>query len=485
MVASTLTAAPVARKSLIKIKDETTYYAHQVVGVRAMARMTSFLLADDMGLGKTLQSLTVAAIDFEKGYARRVLVICPAFLKWNWADEIDKFTNFTYQIYEGTPTQRKAQREDFEQDILIINYEQAVNDLEALLAMEWDIIICDEAHYVKERTSKRTKAVHRLAAAAQRSFLLTGSPILNRPNELWSLLHIINPERFKKYWSFVYRYCVMGGWKNKQIVGVKNKAELRSILGEVMIRRMKSEVLDIPDKEIIDVFVDLEPTVQRPAYDALDKEMMLEIPGDPTPMEVENALTKMLRHKQICGTPATIGLADKSSKLDRLMEMIKEKVDGDPPEPVVVFTQFRGVLEAIEQRCERAGIPCWAIHGDVKKHLRMETRKEWEESPQPGVLIVMLQMGIGMNLTHAKIAFFVDRLYSPKLNEQAEDRLHRIGADDTQPVQIVILHARKTIEQRIATILTGKSKLFKTLVEDSVEWKAMLLKALKEEAEAA
>ena len=476
--------APVERKSLAKIQDETTYYRHQVEGVRLMARMTSFLLADDMGLGKSLEALTVAAIDFEKGYAERVLVVGPSFLKWNWADEIEKFTHFTYEVYEGDPRQRALQRENFEQDILVIGYEQASNDLAELLKMEWDIVIVDEAHYVKERTSKRTKAVHALSAVAQRTFLLTGSPVLNRPNELWSLLHIINPERFKKYWSFVYRYCVMGGWKGKQIVGVKNKAELRTILAEVMIRRLKSEVLDLPDKEIIEVFVDLEKTVQRPAYDEIDKELMLVIPGDPTPMEIENAMVKMLRHKQVCATPYAIGLPDKSTKLDRLIELIDEKVNGDPAEPVVVYTQFRPVMEAVVQRCEKAGFPVWQIHGDLKrlKTNSIAVAKEWSESETPGVLCVMLQMSQGMNLTAAKIAFFVDRLYVPKLNEQAEDRLHRIGASKTQPVQIVVLIARKTVEQRISQILRGKVKLFKTLVENPVEWKRALLKALSEEA---
>ena len=466
------------RKMLDRINDDVNFYEHQVTGVRQLSKMSSFILADEMGLGKSLQALTVAAIDYQRGYAKRTLIICPSFLKWNWAEEIEKLTSFTFTIYHGTPKQRAVIRDEFESDILITNYEQIVNDLDHLQPMDWDIVVVDEAHFIKGKGSQRSKAVRKLNRG--RMFLLTGSPMLNRPDELWALLNSVDASRFGRYWPFVNRFCVMGGWQSKQIVGAKNKSELKGVLSEYMLRRLKKDVLDLPDKQIIPVYVDLHPE-QRKSYDKMDAELRLEIPGEPTPMEAENVMVKMLRLKQIAATPACIDLPDDSHKLDRAVEMIEEfTTDPDDRTPVVVFTQFRGVQRAMAGRLDAIGVPYWAMNGDTPKDKRIALVNEWAASPQPGVIMVMLQMGVGLNLTAANKAIFIDRLYVPKLNEQAEDRIHRIGADETHPVQIFNIIAKKTVEERIEKILASKRKLFDSIIEVDSSWKQELIKQLAE-----
>ena len=470
------------RKPLPHIRDDTDYYEHQIDGVRRGAKMTSFLLADEMGLGKSLQAATVAAIDFKRGAADRVLVVCPSFLKWNWAEELDARTNFTWTVPDGTPQQRKRTYNEFNTDFLIVGYEQLVNDYDMIAAMNFQIVIVDEAHYIKNNKSKRSKAVIKFATTqVDRVFLLTGSPMLNRPNELWSLLHVIDPKRFPKYWPFVNRFCVYGGWQSKQIVGAKNKRELNEILQEYMIRRLKKDVLDLPEKQIIRQYVALHPN-QKKAYDQIENEIGLVIPGDPTPMQTENILTKYLRLKQITGTPAAIGLPDDSYKLDQAVDMCEEfTTDPDDPTPVVVFTQFTGVREAMARRLIDRGIPVWQLSGETPQAKRIPLINEWSASDPPGVLIIMLQMAVGLNLTAAKKGIFLDRLYVPKLNEQAEDRLHRIGTDLSHPVQLYVLIAKGTVEEKIEKILTRKSKLFNALVENDSDWKKELIKQLAEE----
>src|SRR5690606_21943532 len=132
-------------------------------------------------------------------------------------------------------------------------------------------------------------AAHRLKA--KRFFLLTGSPMLNHVNELWSLMHRIDPDRYPSYWTWTHRYCVYGGFKNKQIVGVKHQAELTEKLNEVMLRRLKSDVLDLPEKHRVTVWVDPHPT-QKKLIKQANEELQITLPDDPTPMELENALTK-------------------------------------------------------------------------------------------------------------------------------------------------------------------------------------------------
>lgn len=477
-----------SRKSLKYIPDSIQFYPHQIEGIRDLARRTSFLLADEMGLGKSLQSLTVAAIDFERGWATRIIVIAPASLKWNWEDEAQVHTNFKCHVLDGTPKQRERQLAEFSaggKEILIVNYEQVIAHLDTLNKMKFDIAIYDEAHYLKSHKSKRSKACRELKTS--RRFLLTGSPLLNQVNELWGLLNMIDPFEFPNYWRFVNRYAVFGGFKDKQIVGVKNAEELTERLQSVMLRRLKKDVLDLPDKQYLTIRVDLHPE-QTKLYKQISDNMQLELPGDPTPMEIENALTKFLRLKQVCGTTGCFpGMDDFSIKLDVAVEKIIEIIESG--EPTVVFTQFREVQRCLVERLAAIKVnppPVGILNGDTPKPDRVSLVKSTLNQKR-GVLVAMLQVaGVGLNMTQANKCIFVDKLFVPKLNEQAEDRLHRIGADKTKPIQIIELIARNTIEQRIEAILRRKRKLFDTLVENgSDDWKKALYKAAIEEEDTA
>jgi SNF2 family DNA or RNA helicase len=186
-----------------------------------------------------LQSLIVAAHDFDDGFARRVLVVANATLKYNWADEIEKWTTFTYEILEGTPTKRDEILNNFDADILIVNYEQIGKHLAVLNEMHFDIFIGDEFHLCKNPKSHRTKAT--LKVLADRYFLMTGSPMLNRVNELWTSLHRIDPSAVPNYWQFCAKFCVYGGFEGKQIVGVKNQRALKALLDNMMLRRLKKD----------------------------------------------------------------------------------------------------------------------------------------------------------------------------------------------------------------------------------------------------
>lgn len=476
------------RKQLDFIKSNVEFYPHQVEGVRQLARMNSFLLADEMGLGKSLQALTVAAVDFQMGYATRFLVVAPASLKGNWQEEIAEHTKFKAVLLDGTPKQRRRIIEDFKDSdnhALIVNYEQVIPHLAELNECEFDIAVYDEAHMMKNPTAKRTKASQGLRA--KRHFLLTGSPMLGHVNDLWSLLYRIDGG-MEKYYHFMNRYAVFGGYKDKQIVGVKNRDELYERLQKVMVRRLKSEVLDLPEKQHVTIRLDLSP-LQRRLYKDIVDEMKLAAP-DPlsaSPMEIENALTKFLRLKQVCGTPAAMKFEDgtqykdESSKLDRAEEMIDEIVN-ELGEHVVVFTQFRDVQRCLVDRLNKRNIKSYQLHGDIPNAERVPKVTEWKKGPAAPMVAMLQVAGVGLNMTAARKAIFLDKLFVPKLNEQAEDRIHRIGQSTTQPVQIYQLVMRKTIEQRVETILKTKKQLFDDVVETD-SFKKKLYAALMAEDE--
>lgn len=472
----------VARKSLEPyIPDSIEYYHHQVDGIRELAKRRSFLLADDMGLGKSLQALTVFAIDVKRGWAKSCLVVCPVTLKGNWADEIEKFSTFSYEVLSGSPSERRDMLADFatwdEPKLLIVNYEQVVSHQDELNKLKFDVAVFDEAHYLKNPKAKRTQASH--SVYSRRSFMLTGTPMLNHVNELWSILHRIDPNAYPKYWAFVNRYAVFGGWKNKQIIGVKNEKELTERLQGVMLRRLKKDVLDLPEVQIIERRVDLAPE-QKKLYDEVMNEMRLPRPDKADPDDIENALTKFLRLKQICGTTLPFTGTDISSKLDLAIEDDIELLENG--ERIVIFTQFRDVQECYVKRMTPFGAPIYQLNGDTKKDIRSSIVKEWGMTQEPGIIVCMLQIaGLGLNMTAARHAAFLDKLFVPGLNRQAIDRLHRIGQDKTQPVQVREYICRNTIENRVNQILRTKSKLFGEIVETDPDWKRKLYRAIMEE----
>ena len=477
------------RKSLEPwVYDTVEFYEHQVTGIRQFARMTSFLLADDMGLGKSLQALTTCAIDVVREtngqrWAENIIVVCPVGLKANWAEEIEKFTRFPYLILgqEEHPTRHgifrrlgPAERNDQIYEfgtwegpkILIINYEQVDPHLRELNALHFDIAIYDEAHYIKNFEAKRTEAAMELRS--KRSFLLTGTPMLNQVNELWPLLHKIDPAGYPRYFSFLNRYAVYGGYKNKQIVGVKNRKELTNRLKTVMVRRLKEDVLDLPDVQEIPRYIDLYPE-QRELYDSASEDLQIQMADIDDPVEIENALVKFLRLKQICGTTWEFLGEDISSKLDLVIQDSLEILSNN--HKLVVFTQFRSVMEMFCQRLDKAApeFDIWEIHGDVKPNSRVPMIRDWTEHPKPAVICCMLQIAQGFNMTAARHAQRIDKLFVPGLNKQAIDRLHRIGADTTQPIQVFDYICRNTVEKRVEQILRQKLKVYADVVEDAVK----------------
>jgi SNF2 family DNA or RNA helicase len=478
MTAAQTALAP--RKQLVKIKPETEYFTHQVVGARHLASINSWLLGDDMGLGKTLSALTVAAIDFEMGYASRILYITLASLKRNVVEsDIDQWTNFTSTILQGTPTKRAAIIEAYRTnptDILVVSYEQVVSGWEMLNELDFDIIMVDEAHYIKNPKSKRCKAVQKLRA--KRYFLMTGSPMQNRPDELWALLHRMDPEAYPKYWAFTQRYCAYAGWQGKQVVGVKNERELNERLRVHMLRRRKADCLDLPPVRVMPILLDLLPD-QRKLYKQAVDELKIDLPGDPTGMELENGMTKFLRLKQICGTTACIPTyPDVSCKLDRAEEMIEELLSNG--EHVVVWTQFRDVLECMYQRLLKRQLSSYQLHGGVKIESRQDVLGAWGKGPAAALLSMFQVGGVGMNMTSASNVIFLDKLYVPAMNSQAIDRCQRIG--QTKQVQVWELIARHTIEQRIERILKTKTAMVDSVVETS-DWKRKLYEAVLAEGD--
>lgn len=502
--ATTTTTAPANRGSLEPwLLDEINFYQHQVDGVRQLSAMRSALLADEMGLGKSLQTLAVFCLDIKRGKGETMIVVCPASLKANWLEETQKFTRVYAAVLtnKGGPKGREKQIAEFAErtgpKILIVNYEQVAPHIESLNRIRFHLVAFDEAHMLKNPKTRRTQAAMKLMTT--RSLLLTGSPLLNNVNELYTLLNRISPGEWGSYHGFLHRYAVYGGFENKSIVGVKNEKELNVRLAAVMVRRLKADVLDLPEVQYIRKFVDLHPR-QRTLYREVHEDFKLTDAHGKVD-DVENTLTRFLRLKQICGTTAAVPNAcdDHSLKLDMAADDARQILDSG--HRVVAFTQFRGVLSAYHRRMYGVGVtanryPIYILNGDIpsepdgrdpsdpkKKWSRQEIVHAWANNPKPGLLIATFAVaGVGLNMTAARYGQFLDKLYVPALNQQAVDRMHRIGASSSQPVQILEYLCKGTVEERVEKILTGKKKVFGRLVEGSALTSKMIQQLLDEDA---
>jgi SNF2 family DNA or RNA helicase len=456
--------------------DSTEFYPHQVEGVRWACQHRNFILADDMGLGKTLQALATFSVDVIRGWSNTGIVISPITLKENWVDEIEKFTRYPYIVLEGTQRQQQLCLDEFTRiqgpKILLTHYQQALNHWQNYNHIGFDTAIFDEAHWMKNPKAQRTKAAMKIRST--RSFLLTGTPMLNQINELWTLLHRVNPVRWPRYWSFINRYAVMGGWKNKAIVGIKNEKELLEDLHYVMLRREKKNVLKLPEVQYIKRRVPLYPE-QRKIYDQIRTELTT-----PDGADIDNSLVKFLHLKRVCGTTYHYNEKDISGKLDQVVSDAAELITNG--HKVILFTQFREILSLFQRRiAKEVHCPIYELHGDIPVAYRTEVVKQWTADPQAGVLTCMLQVaGVGLNLTAARHIQFADKLFVPGLNQQAVDRAVRIGSSQTQAVQVWEYLCSNTIETRIEQIIKVKKTLFTNVIETS-SWKRKLYEALMEE----
>lgn len=476
------------------LKPDIVFMRHQREGIARMWNMNSFILADDMGLGKSLQALAVCAVHAHMtrqvhGISSRILIVAPPSLKRNWANEIEKFTGFRHFLVEGEPKKRDAKLREYAEAhgnrVLIMNYEQIPKHLSVLNQLDLDIVIADEAHYLKNPKARRTTAFRLLEA--RRRFMLTGTPVLNHVDDLWVLLDQVQPGQWGTFWGFCQHHCVFGGFQGKAIIGVKNEKQLTENLNRIMIRRLKVDVLDLPEVQVIRREVDLLPAQSR-LYRRAIKDMILErdaAMGEDGEEEIATPMVRFMRLAQICSTTANVrdDGQDESAKLDAAMVDLDTIIAGGGK--TVVFTKFRTTLACYVNRilaAYKGNVPVYVLSGEVPIDQRQEVVNAWSGVDGASVVVCMIQVaGVGLNMTAGRHVQFLDKDLTPANNEQAIARVHRIGQGQ-QAVQVYEYHARGTVEARIESLLANKKATADEVVEDK-SLQQMLNDVLDEEME--
>lgn len=411
------------------------------------------LLADDMGLGKTIQVISMLGNWKER---KRTLIVAPASLVYNWAQEIDKFLpSLPHTIVVGLPDVRKQIIESAgEEDVLITSYQLLQRDIELYQDMHFSCQIIDEAQNIKNAntlTSKATKLIH-----ADFKVALTGTPIENRLSELWSIFDYLMPGFFHGYDHFRKRYELPIMQQGDE----ESEKQLTAMISPFVLRRLKKDVLkDLPDKLEEIYYANMEGE-QKALYDAEVQKIKLMLETSTEQEFKENKLViiaELSKLRMLCCNPCLVYDKYKadSAKTDMCMELVKNAVEGG--HKVLLFSQFTSMLAEIEKALQKEGMQYYLLEGSTPKQKRAMMVQQFQEDDVPLFLISLKAGGTGLNLTAADVVIHYDPWWNTAVENQASDRAHRIGQKNVVSVYKLIM--KDTIEERIIELQKEKNDL--------------------------
>lgn len=429
---------------------------HQVPGIIKLLEYDRFILADDMGLGKTSESV-IAALECD---IKKILVVCPASLKLNWMKEIriyDKTSSIN--IINGSQWLSGAKWTIVNYDILknfhTVPDKRMKNQklITKILDEKFDLIIGDEAHYLKHRDAQRTKLFNDFAMKVKRLWLLTGTPITNRPMDYYNLLYLCNHRLARSWMGYVIRFCAgkqfygRGGRRIWDTKGSSNLEELRESVKDVMLRRRKEEVLDLPEKIIQPIYLPLS-----------HKDLYQQIVGEYQDWAEHQQNFNLAMHlAQLVKLRQFLAM----SKIESTIEIVENAIEED--KKVIIFTNF---TEPLLQLQNHFGKKCVIHHGPMTKQKREESVERFQNDDTVKVFIGnIISAGVGINLTAAELVVFNDLSWLPADHLQSQDRAHRIGQKNTVNVYYNIID--ETLDLYLFEGLMKKMKVIDQVMGDS------------------
>jgi SNF2 family DNA or RNA helicase len=424
---------------------------HQKVAIEKLLSNDRFILADDMGLGKTTSTI-IASIESE---AKKILIVCPASLKINWKREIELYTDRKIMIVEG-----RKWGSTF--DYYIINYDIIKNyhttdksedsdDYKLLVNANFDLAIVDEAHYLSNPQANRTKLLNDVLDKIPKVWLLTGTPMTSRPINYYNLLKIVNSPLTLNWQTYVKRYCKgyqfkVGNRKIWNTSGATNLDELRELTQNIVLRRLKTDILDLPEKIINPVYLELKSTF----YDE-ELEEFMKISEDKKGNEsITVTINRLMKIRQLIAMekiPYTCEL------IDRILEQDKK---------VIIFTNFTSTLDALHEKYKKISV---VLDGRMSKDRRQESVDKFQNNSKVKVFISnIIAGGVGITLTEAEFVIMNDLSFVPAHHSQAEDRAYRYGQKNSVLVYYPIFE--NTIERIIYNILQKKKNIIDQVMGD-------------------
>jgi SWI/SNF-related matrix-associated actin-dependent regulator of chromatin subfamily A-like protein 1 len=424
---------------------------HQKIAIEKLAGSKRFILADDMGLGKTTSTIIAA---LETG-VKKILIICPASLKINWQREIENYTDRSVYIAEGKNFSQ-------EHDFIIVNYDILKNfyDLKdkeksEIYKSNFDLIVIDEAHYVQNGQAQRTKLVNSFVKSVDKLWLLTGTPMTSRPMNYFNLLSLIESPVAQNWMAYAIRYCQgyqfkAGNRKIWNVTGASNLEELRDRTSRQVLRRLKTEVLDLPDKIISPVYLRLKSKLYEGLmgeyYDWYENKT-----DESSSLTVQ--FSKLMKVRQVIA----------EEKINDTIELVQNIIDQG--KKVIIFTNFTNTLNKIADHFGKQAV---RLDGSTSKPMRQHAVDQFQDNEKITVFVGNLKAaGVGLTLTAAEAVIMNDLSFVPSDHSQAEDRAYRYGQKSNVSVYYPIFE--NTIEGAIYDILIKKKNIFETVMGDNLD----------------
>ena len=425
-------------------------FEHQKEAIIKLLENNKFILADDMGLGKTSAAI-VASIEAKPN---KTLVICPASLKQNWKREIENYTDKPIYICEGKKYEDSA-------NYVIINYD-IMKNFHSLKSKEetiiqkskFDLVIIDESHYIKSPQASRTKLINDICKDINKIWLLTGTPLTSRPIDYFNLLSLVDSPVSRNWMAYVRRYCAgyqftVGMNKVWNVNGASNLDELRERTSPLLLRRLKENVLDLPEKIITPVYL----TLKSKEYENVMGEYFDWVKNNPKESKsLSVQFTKLMKVRQI--------IADE--KVKNTIELIQNTLEQE--RKVIVFSNFTGSLNKIYEHFKKNAVK---LDGSSTTKQRQDSVDKFQNEDKIKVFVGNIKAaGVGITLTSGDVVIFNDLSFVPADHSQAEDRAYRIGQKNSVSVLYPIFE--NTIEGIIYDMLDRKKKIISTVLGDNL-----------------
>lgn len=438
-------------------------YPYQQEGMLHLAFTGRALLADEMGLGKTVQAIAACELLRHTQGIRRVLVIAPASLKGEWEEQIAKFTDLPSHIIQGPRAQRLRQY-DKPAFFYLANYEQIRSDVQEINStLAPDVIILDEAQRIKNWQTKTAISVKRLNSP--NAFVLTGTPIENRIDEIYSIIQFLDPQLFGPLFRFNRDFYQLD--EKGRAIGYKNLDRLHERLQPVMLRRRKEEVEgQLPGRTINTYFVAMhkEQVLRYGEYEAKVARLAAMARKRPLKKEEMERLQQFLAcMRMLCDTPYILDQDCRISPKLKELESILQELMEDGDHKIIIFSEWERMLELVQEQAEEMGLD-YALHtGKVPQPKRRNEIRRFKNDPECRLFLSTDSGATGLNLQAADVVINLDMPWNPARLEQRIARAWR--KHQKRPVQVINLVSEHSIEHRMLSLLEQKRSLAEGVVD--------------------
>ena len=438
------------RKTLLKAE----LLPFQLDGIAFAAAAGRAVLADDMGLGKTIQGIGVAQLLSRESVVEKVLIVCPTSVKSQWRSEIHRFSDRDCQLVLGSAPQRATQY-DNNCFFTICNYEQVLRDIKSIEQIRWDLIILDEGQRIKNWGTKTSRMLKSLRSRF--ALVLSGTPIENRLDDLFSVVEFANDRRLGPSFRFFNTHRIVD--EKGRLLGYKNMDKLREKLSPILLRRTRSEVMkQLPPRT--DEIIRIAPTEEQFDINRAQKMIIQSIVNKSYISEMD--LLRLQKALLICRMAAdSTFLVDKqppgySTKLERLAELL-EDLNAEKDRKIVLFSEWTTMLGLIEPILKELQMDFVRLDGSAPQQKRAQLIHTFQNDPNCKLFITTNAGSTGLNLQTANTVINVDLPWNPAVLEQRIARAHRMGQKN--PVQVYILVTENTIEEGMLGTLAAKKEV--------------------------